>query len=207
MKKYRAVLFDLGWTLVDLPKAADVKLLIEETVGAEAFVRVREIFHAWHAASWTTDEFIARVGDVVLMTDTLRSLLSAWGTNAELVPYPQTIDVLKTLKERGFKIGIISNAPPLNPESLRRLYFTDYIDAWTFSHELGIEKPDPRIFAAALTKLSVTADEALMVGDSLEKDILGARAAGIDAIQLVRPGTVSDEPDQIASLDELLGRF
>ncbi len=161
----------------------------------------------WHTTSWTLDEFYVRVEAVAPLTDTLRALLAGWGGLAEFVPYPETIDTLKALKARGLLIGVISNAPPLSPESIAQMRIADYIDAWTFSHELGIEKPDPRIFQAALTKLGVTPDEALMVGDSLENDVLGARAAGIDAIQIVREGTVSDEPGQIASLDELLERL
>ncbi len=151
MKTYRAILFDLGWTLVDLPNQPKIK--------------------------------------------------------EEFVPYPETIDTLKTLKARGFLIGVISNAPPLSPATIAQMRIADYIDAWTFSYELGIEKPDPRIFHAALAKLGVTADEALMVGDSLDNDVLGARAAGIDAIQIVREGTVSDEREQIGGLDELLQRL
>lgn len=204
MKKYRAVLFDLGWTLVDLPNQPKIKLQLQEILGDETFQKVRAVFHAWHTASWTLEEFLSRVEAIVPLTDTLRALLAGWGGQAEFVPYLETIDTLKALKARGLLIGVISNAPPLSHESIAQMRISDFIDAWTFSHELGIEKPDARIFHAALAKLGVTPDEALMVGDSLDKDVFGARAAGIDAIQIVREGTVSEEKEQIASLDELL---
>lgn len=207
MKKYRAIFFDLGWTLVDLPNQPKIKLQLQEILGDETFQKVRTVFHAWHTALWTLDEFFSRVESIVPLTDTLRALLAGWGGQAEFVPYPETIATLKAIKDRGVLIGVISNAPPLSSESIAQMRLTDYVDAWTFSHELGVEKPDSRIFQVALTKLGVTADEALMVGDSLDKDVLGARAAGIDAIQIVRPGTVSDEPEQIADLHELLVRL
>ena len=206
MKKYKAILFDLGWTLVDLPSAGQVNLRIEEAVGSDVFPDVQKLFHDWHTANWSVDEFIARVKKLVPMTDTLRVLLTAWGTNAELVPYAETIDTLKALKARGFIVGVISNTPPLNPDTIAGFGFSQYVDAWVFSHELGVSKPDARIFELALTKLSVSADEALMIGDSFDKDILGARAAGIDAVLIARDGIVASEPTVIRSLTELLDR-
>ena len=52
------------------------------------------------------------------------------------------------------------------------------------SDEIGINKPQPGIFQIALEKNGITADEAIMIGDSYSSDIAGAKAAGIDQIWL-----------------------
>ena len=61
-------------------------------------------------------------------------------------------------------------------------------------------KPDPSIFLAALQQLGVTADEAVMVGDTLEDDIEGARAVGIRAILIDRDGRYPDVADRLNDL-------
>ncbi len=206
-KHYKAIFFDLGWTLVDLPHVMGVKLRIQESFGGEIFKEIDALFAAWQNEQWSVDEFIARVEAVTSVNATQHALLAAWGTNADLVPYPETISVLKELRARGYKIAVVSNSPPLPSDTLRHLGFNPYIDAWIFSSDVGASKPDPAVFQAALSRVDVQSDEALMVGDSFANDVDGAKAAGIDAVQIVRPGTVSDYGDQIASLNELLHRL
>ena len=57
-----------------------------------------------------------------------------------------------------------------------------HIDLLMASEEAGVSKPDPAIFALALGRLGCSADEAVMVGDSWENDIVGAQRAGIRAV-------------------------
>lgn len=204
---YKAIFFDLGFTLVDLPHASGIRLRIQESFGQEVFEKIRTLFLAWHTETWTIDEFIARIATITPVDETQRSLLAAWGTNVDLIPYPETISVLKELKARDYKIAVVSNAPPIHPETLQNLGLHAYVDAWIFSCDVGANKPDPIVFQAALARVGVQPGEALMVGDSLEKDVEGAIAAGIDAIQIVRPGTVSDYTNQITNLNELLERL
>jgi putative hydrolase of the HAD superfamily len=76
------------------------------------------------------------------------------------------------------------------------------------SGELGIGKPDARVLAAALTALGVGPDGATMVGDSPERDVAGARAAGLAAVWINRTGRLlaagEPRPDAtIRALDEL----
>jgi putative hydrolase of the HAD superfamily len=62
---------------------------------------------------------------------------------------------------------------------LARIGATPYIAQLVTSEEIGAEKPDARMFRAALRKLGVAAEEAIMIGDNLQKDCLGAQAIGI----------------------------
>ena len=80
------------------------------------------------------------------------------------------------------------------------------ISAAVSSAEHGYLKPHPGIFQAALDQLGIAASDAVMVGDSLAHDILGARQAGLRAILLVRglrPLGIPDDVETIGSLAEL----
>jgi 2-haloalkanoic acid dehalogenase type II len=95
---------------------------------------------------------------------------------------------LDSLKARGYRLGLISNAgddadvQTLIDQSNLRGYF-DFI---LTSAALGIRKPNPRIFQTALDHWGIPASQAAMVGDSLGADILGARNAGIYGIWITR---------------------
>ena len=81
------------------------------------------------------------------------------------------------------KIGIVSNnVLDEQQEKLLVCGLDHFVDALVVSGEVGVSKPDPMIFHTAMNRLGVTAQEAVMVGDSWIADIEGARAAGIRAI-------------------------
>lgn len=101
---------------------------------------------------------------------------------------PGTIALLEALRP-SVKIGIVSNnLLSEQQEKLRHLGLEGHIDALVVSEEVGIAKPDARIFQVALERLQCRADEAVMIGDAWQNDIVGARGAGIRAIWLNRYG-------------------
>jgi putative hydrolase of the HAD superfamily len=82
-----------------------------------------------------------------------------------------------------------------------REYFDVVIDSSVF----GTEKPDPAIFRAALEALDVAPEEALFVGDLYDVDVVGARAAGMEAVLLTSTGVGQNPPcHTAASIDELV---
>jgi putative hydrolase of the HAD superfamily len=99
-----------------------------------------------------------------------------------------THSVLNELKNRGYRLGIISNAG--DDEDVQQLVdkarVRPYFDEILSSAALGIRKPNPRIFDTMLTKLKVERTRAAMVGDTLGADILGAQNAGLFSIFLTR---------------------
>ncbi|GAY14590.1 HAD family hydrolase [Mycobacterium sp. shizuoka-1] len=106
------------------------------------------------------------------------------------VPYPDTVEVLRSLKASGLRTAVVSNIafdirPALQAAGAE-------FDEIVLSFEVGAVKPDPRIFQIALQRLGVSAGEAVMVGDSEENDG-AARALGCDFI-LVDPLPVADRP-------------
>jgi putative hydrolase of the HAD superfamily len=78
-----------------------------------------------------------------------------------------------------------------------------YFDGWAFSDEVGVYKPDPAIFARALTSLGdVPADRALHVGDLRRTDIAGARAIGMTSVRY--RGANDDDDEDLLDADHVI---
>jgi HAD superfamily hydrolase (TIGR01549 family) len=103
----------------------------------------------------------------------------------EVVP-PEVPAALEALRPR-FRMSVISNANGTVREKLRRVGLLPFFETVLDSHEEGVEKPDPRIFHAALDRTKTRAEEALYIGDIYHIDVAGARAAGMEAV-LLDPG-------------------
>lgn len=105
------------------------------------------------------------------------------GNPSASMPYPDTANVLKTLKAGGVRIGVISDIHYHLPPLFEHHGLGRVIDSYTLSFEHGIQKPDPRLFQLALEQLGVRAAETLMVGDRANRDG-GAVAVGITTLIL-----------------------
>jgi len=119
--------------------------------------------------------------------------------------YPEVPEVLATLRERGLRLGVVSNWDPRLPDLLESLGLARRFAALVYSSEVGVEKPDPRIFRSALDRLGVRPEAALHVGDGQIEDVEGAAAAGLQALRLDRRGGSGDLRD-LAALPAMLSR-
>ncbi len=99
------------------------------------------------------------------------------------VPYPDALGVVAELERRGVPTGVVSNAGFDIRLILSHHGFTGLADRTTVSYEVGVMKPDPIIFRAALEMLGTRAEETLMVGDNAEADG-GATAVGMAFLHL-----------------------
>jgi len=89
-----------------------------------------------------------------------------------------------------YKLALLSNVWLEGPrQSLRDLGYDRWFDAMLLSCDIGIPKPDPRIFQHILNLLSIEPEEAIMVGDSLDADIKGAIGAGLHAVHFDPDGS------------------
>jgi putative hydrolase of the HAD superfamily len=96
---------------------------------------------------------------------------------------------------RDHRLALVTNgAPDVQREKLGRAALGHYFAAIVISAELDVGKPDPRIFRAVLDAIGATADAAVMIGDSLPRDIRGAHNAGLRSIWVDR-GDVVPKPD------------
>lgn len=112
-------------------------------------------------------------------------------------PYLDTLPTLQALRAKGLRIAVISNIGMDIRPVLDRGGITDLVDAVVLSYEVGHVKPEPQIFAHALGQLAVTADRALMVGDSWRDD---GGAAALGCRTLILPRTSGD----LHGLDQVL---
>lgn len=109
----------------------------------------------------------------------------------------EIIPMLKTLKENGILIGLISNCFSEEAMVIKKSILYPFFDAVCLSFDEGIQKPDPAIFERCIEKLGVKADECLYVGDGGSDELEAARALGMHAVQAVwylREGT--SQPSQ-----------
>ena len=96
-----------------------------------------------------------------------------------------TRDALDRLRAGGLRLGVVSNSDGRVEEALVAAGIRDCFDVVIDSALVGVEKPDPAIFRAALAALGVAPADALYIGDLYEVDVVGARAAGMEAVLLV----------------------
>jgi len=123
------------------------------------------------------------------------------------IVYSDVEPVLKELQQ-SYMLALVSNgAPDLQREKLEGSKLGPYFDIIVVSGEIGFGKPDPRIFTTVLKRLGVSAEMAVMVGNSLKSDIVGAQQVGLKAVWLNRDKKDSNnlvQPDyEINNMNEL----
>jgi putative hydrolase of the HAD superfamily len=99
--------------------------------------------------------------------------------------FPGAIDLLRALRDRGIKLGIVTNGlSETHREKIALLQIGEYFDAIFLSDEVGMVKPDPLLFAHACHTLGGAPARSAMVGDRYDRDIAGAMEAGLYTVWL-----------------------
>ncbi len=131
-------------------------------------------------------------------------MIGIWNKNKLLAkPYPETLAVLKSLKDKGLKLAIISNSIHGAIETVIDKYeLAQYFDHIFISCETGKLKQEPGSFDAVIKELGLKKNEVIMVGDAMQTDIAGAEAAGITAV-LVDRRDKREYKNKVRSLNEL----
>lgn len=97
--------------------------------------------------------------------------------------HPEIISMLKSLKQRGIKIALITNCFFEEREAMKQSEIWQYIDCPCLSCELGIKKPDLRIFEKCLEQLKLLPEECLYIGDGGSRELETARSVGMKTAQ------------------------
>ncbi|WP_036747086.1 HAD family hydrolase [Paenibacillus sp. UNC451MF] len=134
---------------------------------------------------------------------------------AKSIPFqsisPHVIYMLKRLKSRGIRIGLISNCTEEEIRAWERCDLAPYFDEAVFSFETGYAKPDPQIYALACDRLQVQPDEAVFVGDGGSRELEGATAYGIRAYRAawftLKSGDRFKDFEQLIQPQDLLDRL
>jgi putative hydrolase of the HAD superfamily len=232
MARYPIVLFDVGETLVGpgdsygavyhrvlagLGVALD-KNVLEQSIRETSADLARRIpagtdrfayFDGGESEYWR--RFVAdvlhrvtgRASEARFVRLALERLWEAFGRASAWRVYDDALPALDALRRRGARLGVVSNWDSRLPRLLELLGLASYFEAVGVSHIEGMEKPDPAIFHRVLGRLGGNAREALHVGNVLELDVAGARAAGIDGVLLDRNGDVRGGGGTVRDLREL----
>jgi putative hydrolase of the HAD superfamily len=218
-----AIFFDAGGTLLhlDAPRIRDLlinALRIEisldsfQRAQALAMARVAELVAAGAGSTEQlkrefyatllpeTGVSAANLGDAVDCAFKLARDEMLWRKTEE-----GTAAVLGELKERGYILAVVSNSDGRIESAFEQAGLTGYFDFFIDSFNVGIEKPDPRIFRMATTRAMIGPHQAAYVGDLYAVDVVGARSAGLLPI-LYDPFGLNQEVDclTIRALSELL---
>jgi putative hydrolase of the HAD superfamily len=121
----------------------------------------------------------------------------------EFAPYPDALEGLADLRKRGHRLVVVSNWDCSLPDWLAPAGLLDLVDGVVTSAEAGAAKPDPAVFRKALAIVGVLRGSAVHVGDSLDKDVAGARAFGMRAILVQRQGEPPPGVEAVRALTEL----
>lgn len=208
MGALRAVLFDLGDTLVERGGGSEAVVEVARELGAkvdpaaaaklwdeiqararipEELAKGRDLSAEAHRDAWTQ---LYRPTEALAPGRGLPEALYQREITAECwVPYPDALPTLLALRERGVPVGVVSDAGfDIRPILLRHRLL-ELVDVVVVSYEHGATKPAPALFLFACDRLGVPPGETLMVGDSWRTDG-GAVDAGLTCLLLprARPG-------------------
>ena len=160
---------------------------------------------------WTSF-YRAAVGRLGTARDPERLVEALWATFSDPATYrlyPDAEPVLRAMAAAGIRLGLISNFEPWLLDVLELEGVRDLFGPVAVSGLLGVAKPDPAIFHAALDAAGVEPAEAVHVGDSFEFDVEAAWAVGMAAVLIDRAGRASPPPHvtRLADLTGLPGLF
>jgi len=152
------------------------------------------------------------LGDTLVAEETVIHNSSGQAITANMVA--DVMEVLATIRKGGYKTAIIANGNSIDARNIiASCGLEEYFDVIVISEELGIEKPDKGIFQSALDRLKIEAANAVMVGNRIDADILGANRMGMKSVwfhwndryeEII--GNKEESPDFIIkSLSELPG--
>jgi putative hydrolase of the HAD superfamily len=214
-----AVLVDALGTLVELqPPAPRLRRLladrgfeIDEAHAARGFAAEIAYYLGHHlegSSRERLDELRDRCATAMLDELALPGLDHATARAAmldalEFVPYPDAAPALAELHARGHALVVVSNWDCSLADWLGPAGLLDHVQAVVTSAEVGAAKPDPAIFERALALAGASAAGAVHVGDSVDNDVAGARAAGIRPVLVARDGAPPPGVEAVRSLAEL----
>jgi putative hydrolase of the HAD superfamily len=198
-----AVSFDFGQTLADLDPVMLARRAAEQRCELRAERLEAALPDAWRAYDLAIAAGQGGHPWKLLMTRLLeggglaeerRQALVDWlwteqpKNNLWRRPVPGMIELVRELRCAAVPVAVLSNSEGHLAELIDELGLADLFDAVADSGKLGIEKPDPAIFAWTAARLGVASPQVVHVGDSLQADVLGALRAGMRAVWFTTRG-------------------
>lgn len=184
------MIFDLWDTLVDFDPVAG--RAFQDRVAGRLGRDPDEFAALWLEGrpvreSGTLREYLLRIGAAEELVDELVAMRRD-STRGLLVPRPGAAETLAQLRNRGYRLGLITVCSEDVPDVWGETAFAELFDATVFSCSVGLRKPDPRIYQLACEQLGVQPAEAIFVGDGANDELAGAERVGMRAVLIHRAG-------------------
>ena len=201
--RYKAIFIDIDDTLLDyipccreafeaaMSQISNVQCPMSNEEQFDLFFQISgrlfsEAKHGLHTIAEVMElypkEFIATIGYPESAVDPFKhAFRAAWGTTHTLVPGAR--EMLERLSAKGYRLFAASNSfGHLQRSRLEQAGILSFFEDTYISMDIGYDKPDIRFYQEALRRCGLQPSEVLMIGDSMTTDILGAQAAGMDAL-------------------------
>jgi putative hydrolase of the HAD superfamily len=213
---HRAVVFDLFGTLIDDSPPREYAQFLAETA------RLLDADPDRFQAAWEANDVARYTGPIESCFESicrelgLADFESAIALRLErmralLVPRPDAVETLRSLRERGFRLGMISNASSELSALWAESAFAELFDATLFSADEQMMKPDRRLYERMAAMLEVEPAECVFVGDGAYGELQGAEAVGMTAVLIRVPhdeweheGSVGWGGPRITALSDVL---
>ncbi|MFC1920802.1 HAD family hydrolase [Chloroflexota bacterium] len=211
--KYKAVIFDLFGTLVDVFSLSEHEEMLKN-LGAVIDVPYEEFRPVWYEATKNRN-----IGIYPTSRENIVYICKKLGVSADeqkveraleirfefvrraMVPRNDAVQVLSQIRTRGMKTGLISNSTPIVTEIWPETPFPPHFDTAVFSCTEGIKKPDMRIYRLALERLRIKPEDCLYIGDGDSNELTGAGETGMYPV-LIRVDYETDPDHTIADRQE-----
>ncbi len=205
LRESDAIIFDLFGTLVEFRMSWMHDLL--HAMAANLEIPFHEFLERWSSgyavaevsATRTADHRLREIVDAVGVQpdpDQIPRWRAAWRRfRHDLLNSCQgALETLRDLRDRGLKLGLLSNCPSDVPILWQQSVLAPLFDVTGFSCEMAVCKPDRQSYHLVCQRLAVPPHRALFVGDGGSHELSGAAVAGLRPIQL-RPAAGADDPD------------
>ena len=209
--KYKAIIFDLFGTLVDSYSVQGYNRLLTDMASALELPG-EDFSKLWRDTTYergigifkTTKEsirYICNILKVSVSDENIRKCeqIRLENTRKALTPKNGAVDILKSLRGLGCKIGLITNCSAEVPLFWKNTEFSHLFDVTIFSASVGMKKPDAQIYNLACEQLGVEPNECLYIGDGDSNELSGASQLGMDAVMIRDPNEI--DPYRLVEVD------
>lgn len=233
----RAVLFDFGGTLLEYHREEVMRALLEEKgitfTTKEVLLAYEAVEPSWNRLfselandKRVTDETLRNLDRMIIKhlrvkvdLDNLASYVQQnWDRMDHQLPmnlvrrrYEDALPCLEALASKGLQMGIVSNIQSEERlrQELQNIDLLHFFPVLVASGSVGIEKPSRGIFDLAANRIGIEPRRTMFVGDDLERDYYGSRAAGMNAVLIDRSRKYDSDSslNRVSSLDELPRRI
>lgn len=196
---YKAVVFDLFGTLAQNYSHQESDQAVRQ-IACVLEVSYTEFVHLWRDTydlrlRGRLDSFEANVRYIIRSMGVIvgnerlaaASQIRLALMRKALLPMPNVVETLATLREAGYLIGVVTNCPPPVPDLWPDTPFASSVGQAVFSCTERLVKPDPRIYGIACERLGVSPDECLYIGDGENNELTGAARVGMHPVLILAP--------------------